>query len=244
METASALAHVEIHDTVVNIFRSLPKGTILDVPAGEGALAERLLELGFDVCCCDLYPQIFKLKDVDIRQGDLDSLLPYEDGMFGSIVCIEGLEHIENPANAIREFSRLLKTGGMLVISIPNILNVEERLKWLFSGYTSHFKPLSESVRAEISEHYGGMEEIAVHANPISYSELRYLLEMNGFRLERLSIDKPKQKTYRLFPVGLLIRLISRTRSIQKRKERWADELNSREVLMGGNTLIFQARKI
>ncbi|HMQ04840.1 MAG TPA: methyltransferase domain-containing protein [Pyrinomonadaceae bacterium] len=244
MATASALAHVEIHDTVIDIFRTLPKGTILDVPAGEGALAERLAELGFDVCCCDLYPKIFKLSDLDIREGDLDALLPYDDGTFGSIVCIEGLEHIENPANAIREFSRLLKPGGMLVISIPNILNVEERLKWLFSGYTSHFKPLSESVRAEISERYGGMEEIAVHANPIGYSELRYLLEMNGFRLERLFIDKPKRKSFRLFPMALLIRLISSTRSVEKRKERWADELNSREVLMGGNTLIFQAQKL
>lgn len=244
MGTAAALAHVEIHDTVVNIFRGLPKGTILDAPAGEGALAERLSELGFEVCCCDLYPQIFKLKDLDIREGDLDALLPYEDQAFGSIVCIEGLEHIENPANAVREFARLLKPGGKLVISIPNILNVEERLKWLFSGYTSHFKPLSASVRAEITKRFGGMEEIAVHANPISYSELRYLLERNGFKLEHLFIDKPKKKSILLLPVALLIRLISGTRSTKSRQERWSDELNSREVLMGGNTLIFQAQKL
>ena len=58
--------------------------------------------------------------------------LPYDDSSFDYITCIEGLEHIENPQQAIREFSRPLKPGGHLIASIPNILNIEERFKWLF----------------------------------------------------------------------------------------------------------------
>src|SRR5688572_19546767 len=137
-----AMAHEAIYETVLGIVQNLPRGKVLDVPAGEGALASRLLQAGFEVNCCDLYPEIFRLEGVDIRQGDMGGTLPYEDSSFDYISCIEGLEHIENPQQAIREFSRLLKPGGHLLTSIPNILNIEERFKWLLHGYTSHFKPL------------------------------------------------------------------------------------------------------
>src|SRR5215211_5396445 len=176
MEVPAAMAREGAHDAVANIFRAETPGRLLDVPAGHGALALQLKELGYDVAACDLYPQLFDAKDIEIKAGDLDGTLPYDDRSFRYVVCIEGLEHIENPANAIREFSRVLQPGGTLVVSVPNIMNVEERLKWLFAGYTSHFKPLSLEARSAITKEYGGMEEVALHINPISYSEVRFLL--------------------------------------------------------------------
>ena len=243
MSEPSALAHVAIHDTVESLLRDAPRGKLLDVPAGEGALAQRLKELGYEVSCCDLYPQIFKLDGVDIKQGDLDARLPYDDASFDTAVCVEGLEHIENPANAIREFTRLLKPQGTLIVSVPNIMNIEERLKWLFSGYTSHFKPLSAEAREAIAREFGGMDEIALHVNPIGYSEVRYLLEKYGFAIEGVHIDKPKRNSWAFRPIVGVIRLVSRFSSDSKRRERWTDELNSDEVLLGGNTMIFKAKK-
>lgn len=142
-EPIKPLAHEAIHATVERILNGLPHGTLLDVPAGEGALAVRLLRLGFDVKCCDLHPQIFRLPDIEMKQGDLSQTLPYSDNSFDYITCLEGLEHIENPHQALREFSRILRDGGHVILSFPNALNVEERLKSLLYGYTSHFKPLS-----------------------------------------------------------------------------------------------------
>jgi SAM-dependent methyltransferase len=244
MESPAPLAHEAIHETVVRLLDDMPRGQLLDVPSGEGALALRLCNLGFDVSCCDLYPQIFKLENIENKQGNLDTTLPYEDRTFDFIACIEGLEHIENPANAVREFSRLLKPQGTLIVSVPNIMNIEERLKWLFSGYTSHFKPLSATVKADITKEFGGMEEIALHVNPIGYSEARYLLEKNGFELQSVYIDKPKKNTWAFLPIVALIRLAARFSSEAKRRSRWSDELSSNEVLLGGNTLIFKAKKL
>jgi ubiquinone/menaquinone biosynthesis C-methylase UbiE len=221
---------------------SAKRGKILDVPAGEGALALRLQNLGFEVFCCDLYTEIFKLSNTEIKRGNLDEKLPYEDNSFDYVVCVEGLEHIENPANAIREFARLLKNGGTLIVSVPNIMNIEERLKWLFNGYTSHFKPLSQNVLADIKKEFGGMEEIALHVNPINYSEVRYLLEKNGFELQKTYLDKPKKNSWAFLPLVGLIKFAARFSSENKRKSRWTDELNSKEVLLGGNTLIFEAK--
>jgi ubiquinone/menaquinone biosynthesis C-methylase UbiE len=238
------MGHYAIYDTVESILSTEPRGKLLDVPAGEGALAVRLRDMGFEVSCCDLYPQIFKVEDLEIKGGNMDRELPYGDDEFDHIVCVEGLEHIENPANAIREFARIVKPGGQMIISVPNIMNIEERLKWLFSGYTSHFKPLSAQALRDHKHHeMEGLDEIALHINPIGYAEVRYLLEKSGFELVRTFRDKSKSRTWLFAPLTAMITLVSRFTSKTKREARWTDELNSPEVLRGGNTLIFLARK-
>jgi SAM-dependent methyltransferase len=238
---AAPLAHAAIHDTVVGILEKEEPGPLLDVPAGEGALAARLIAAGFEVSCCDLYPEIFRLEGVGIRQGDLNGELPFDNRLFDFVTCLEGLEHIENPQQAIREFARVLRPGGTVIVSIPNILNIEERLKWLLYGYTSHFKPMTRAHVARLRAEYDNREEIAAHVNPIGYSELRYIFEKYGFHVAQVCRDKPKSNAWLYWPIVLLIRLIARLTPAAKRKERWTDELASDEVLLGGNTLIVRA---
>ena len=235
------LAHQAIHDTVVGILKALPPGTLLDVPAGEGALAARLIDAGFEVRCCDLYPEIFRLDGVAIHRGNLDAELPFDDQSFDYLTCLEGLEHIENPQQAMREFARVLKPGGHLIVSVPNILNIEERLKWLLYGYTSHFKPISRAAAERLRTEYGERVEIGAHVNPISYAELRYLLEKNGFALARVHRDKPKGKAWVYWPIVAVIKTLAKLTPAQKRSERWTQELASKEILLGGNTLIVHA---
>ncbi len=239
--TAEPMAHQAIHDTVVALLEKLPRGSSLDAPAGQGALAERLIDAGFEVRCCDLYPEIFRLDKVDIQQGNLDAELPFGDQSFDYVTCLEGLEHIENPQQAIREFARVLRPSGQLFVSIPNILNIEERLKWLIHGYTSHFKPISRQQRERLRAEHDNREEIAAHVNPIGYSELRYILEKCGFQIAGLHRDKPKARTWLYWPLVALIRLVARLTPTNKRAERWTSELASDEVLLGGNTLIVHA---
>jgi len=238
------MAHEAIYETVLGIVQNLHRGKVLDVPAGEGALALRLVKAGFDVQCCDLYPEIFRLENIDIRKGDMGGTLPYQDSSFDCLTCIEGLEHIENPQQAIREFSRLLKPGGHLIVSIPNILNIEERFKWLLHGYTSHFKPLGREQVARARDAFGDKVEMALHVNAISYSELRYSLENCGLEIRTLHRDKPKARIWLYWPFVALIRLVGRMNSAQKRGELWTNELQSDEILLGGNTLIVDAVKL
>ncbi|SRR5581483_2235646 len=235
------LAHQAIHDMVVRILADKPRGALLDVPAGEGALAARLIDAGFDVRCCDLYPEIFRLDGVDIHQGNLDAELPFGDRSFDYVTCLEGLEHIENPQQAMREFARVLKPGGHLIVSVPNILNIEERLKWLLYGYTSHFKPITRAGRERLQADYDNREEIAAHVNPIGYSELRYILEKHGFEIANAYRDKPKANAWLYWPIVATIKLLAKLTPARKREERWTNELASREVLLGGNTLIVHA---
>jgi SAM-dependent methyltransferase len=238
-----ALARPEIHDTVARILDPLPRGKLLDVPAGDGTLLARLAQAGFQAYACDLYPELFTVPGIEVRSGDLSKTLPYADGEFQYITCLEGLEHIENPHQAIREFTRMLAPGGHLIISIPNILNIEERIKWLLNGYTSHFKPISKEHLRKRREEWGEKEEIFLHINPIPYTELRYILEKNGFEVLGAYRDKPKPNIWLYWPIVAAIRFFGRLTSTSKRRERWTNELSSDEVLLGGNTLVLHAAK-
>ena len=45
--------------------------------------------------------------------------IPEPDGSFDAVMCTEVFEHIINPRDAVKEFSRLLRSGGFLVITAP-----------------------------------------------------------------------------------------------------------------------------
>ncbi|MDQ4122697.1 MAG: methyltransferase domain-containing protein [Acidobacteriota bacterium] len=243
MKTPIPLAHKSVHEKVAEILSGEKPGKLLDVPAGYGALALRMKELGFDSFACDLYPEIFRAEGIEIQQGNLNIRLPYDDASFDYVICVGGIEHVENPANAIREFSRILRSGGSLVISIPNVLNIEERLKWLFYGYTSHFKPRSKEAIEEVRKRYPGMEEIGLQISTLSYADMRYLLESNLFDVIGIFPDKPKRNSWLLLPFVWLVRLVSSFLSKEQRQARWTDQINSNNVLRGGNALLFHAKK-
>ena len=230
-----------LHETVLQILKPLPRGVILDCPAGEGALAQDLVAEGFAVRCCDLYSELFRLDGVEIKRGDLAGTLPYASGSFDYITSLDGLEHIDSPPQAFREYRRLLKPGGHLIISVPNIMNVEERLKWLLFGYTSHFKPLSAQSKAKIHYDCAGIDEIAVHANPIGYNELRYYLEKNGFEIQGVYRDRKKGNQWLYWPIVAFIRLLAKLTPEKRRTDRWTNELASDPVLLGGNTIIIHS---
>jgi len=90
---------------------------------------------------------------------------------------------------------------------------------------------------------FGEKVEIAMHVNAIGYSELRYSLEKCGFEVAKLYRDKPKSHLWLYWPIVALIRLIGYLTPDRKRRERWTEELQSDEILLGGNTLIVHALK-
>ncbi len=59
---------------------------------------------------------------------------PYDDNTFGGAVAWGILEHLENPHHFIRETHRTLKDGKILLLSMPNVLHLKSRLKFLLTG--------------------------------------------------------------------------------------------------------------
>jgi SAM-dependent methyltransferase len=229
---AVPLARNEIHDKVIAIMDEEPRGRVLDVPTGTGVLADRLRKMGFGVSCCDINPSYFSVPDLDLEIGDLSKSLPYSSGSFDFIVCIEGIEHLENPLNAVREFSRLLKPKGRMLLSLPNYLNIERRLKFLITGLFSKV-PSPEKLGKDRFEHLW-----MLHLNFLTYPILKLFMEHCGFKIIHVEKDKEKKRMKWLLPIVWGIRGYCFFWSKEKKQDYHLDDTLSPELIMGGNTLI------
>lgn len=199
------------------------KGKVLDAGAGLGDLSSILSDTGFDVTSCDIEPEDFKQGKCE--RVDLNQRLPYKSSQFDYVVCAEVSEHIENPHHLLREFNRVLKKGGLLLISTPNITNVFSRIKFLFTG---KFFCFSDEERR------------LGHLNPIPWWEMDDALAMHGFKLEQRTSNAylmlcgcggARNAAKRLFV--RLAYLVLYTFIRPKNKE-----------LLKGDSLIFVARKV
>jgi ubiquinone/menaquinone biosynthesis C-methylase UbiE len=68
----------------------------------------------------DLDPRVATLFHSEFHLGSL-SEMPFESGRFDLIVCEYVVEHLDDPAAALREMRRVLKPGGRILILTPNL---------------------------------------------------------------------------------------------------------------------------
>ena len=235
---AVPLSRNETHDKVIQMIEKEPRGKVLDVPTGTGILGDRLRKLGFEVSCCDINPSYFSVPELSIEIGDLNQSLPYPDRSFDYLICLDGIEHTENPFHAMREFRRILKKGGRLFLSIPNFLNIERRIRFLFTGSFSKI-PSHEVVR----DVWKGDLSMA-HLSPLGYPLLKFAMEHYGFRILRLERDKRKRRMVGLLPLVWLIRVYGRFASKKRQEAYRLNETRMDSILMGGNTLVILAEKV
>lgn len=231
------IAREGIHEAVIEFLKDKPRGKVLDIPTGFGALAKQLYDLQFDVTCCDIDLGKFSVKELSVDHGDLNEKIPYGDEQFDYICCIEGIEHTENPYNAIREVSRVLKPGGTLIMTTPNYLNIERRLKFVITG--SFTKPVSQQM---LRDNYQGKTD-GMHLSPLGYTIIKFALERAGFQITEISSGKKKRRQVFLKPLVWLIRLYAKLWPENARERYWISETTSSEILYGGNTLFIYAKK-
>jgi SAM-dependent methyltransferase len=91
-----------------------PESRVLDIGAGEAPYRELFAEHAYVTLDHD---DTAHSGEVDLR-GAADSI-PVEDDSFDAIVCTQVLEHVPRPGEALREFNRVLRPGGLLMATIP-----------------------------------------------------------------------------------------------------------------------------
>jgi 2-polyprenyl-3-methyl-5-hydroxy-6-metoxy-1,4-benzoquinol methylase len=238
--TPAPRARREIHEKVKELVAGLGPAAgkqALDAPLGPGAMGLHLHQTGYEVCGLDIdLEQSRGLPPAITRkQCNLNGPFPVPDGAFDLVTSLEGIEHVENHFHLVRELSRALKPGGHLILSTPNICSLEERLNFLVRGASYRFIS-----GAEVERHGSGFD----HQSLINYVELRQVLDWAGLRVLRVEKDRTKlNQTLFLWPVYLLIKAYVGLQSRERRQRYLLDETSSANVLLGGNTLIFVARK-
>lgn len=100
-------------------------GALLDVGCGSGYLISRLAKehdaefRGLDISTKMLEKASEKLAGVPhvvLTEGGADAL-PYPDGTFGAVTCIMSFHHYPYPEKAVREAFRVLREGGVYILS-------------------------------------------------------------------------------------------------------------------------------
>lgn len=236
MEKVRPLARKAIHPAVLRWFETQKRGSVLDAPAGIGHLSLRLREMGYKVKAGEIEPQKFAVPDIECIFTDLNRAIQTQDNSFDYICCIEGLEHMTDPYQAVKEFARVLKPGGYGVFSIPNYCNIEQRFKFLLSGYLT--KPAEcERFRVPGANIYG------LHNSPLTITILEFMFEINNLHIVEIKKDAPKLKQYLLLPLVSCMWFVNFLLTKESRTKNRTDLTLNKNVIMGGNTLIIITKK-
>ncbi len=126
---------------------------VLDVGCGEGHFAAALLRAGAEVVGCDIAAEPLRRARsrhpaLDLRLVESEAPLPLEDTSFDLVWAGETIEHVADTAQWLSELRRVLRSGGLLLISTPD----HGPLSRLWIGlsraaFQAHFDPRADHLR-------------------------------------------------------------------------------------------------
>jgi SAM-dependent methyltransferase len=105
-------------------------GRTLDIGCGTGSAFPMLRAREFDVVGMDLSSRMIAFanqryaddRGIQLSRGDVE-FLPFATGSFDAVTCLGVFESLPDYTPALREIARVLRPGGLLVLSIPNAIS-------------------------------------------------------------------------------------------------------------------------
>lgn len=98
--------------------------TILDLGCGDGYWSEKFKTLGYVTSSIDgeaVYPNVnADRKYKDMILCDANKMLPFSNASFDVVWCSEVIEHLSNYRFTVTEIARILKPGGIFILTTPN----------------------------------------------------------------------------------------------------------------------------
>ncbi len=233
----------ELHEIIVREMKSLARGEVLDLPSGPGYLLKDLRKEGFNGIAGEIDTDLHCFPELKYQQVDMIGQFPFDDARFDFVTSIEGVEHIENHFAFFKEVARILKPGGHLLLTTPNVNTLASRWKFFTSGFhlaAAHPIPTdSPNMYFE-------------HINPIALPNLYFIARRAGLEITKVLTWKFKRASlFWYFALYPLIRLATAHAclpknlrpELHKENETLYKFLMSRANLCGSHTILI-ARKV
>jgi ubiquinone/menaquinone biosynthesis C-methylase UbiE len=185
-----------------------PNERVLDIGSGSGWIAQHLTQKGALVTSIDLSHKNLARLLIETTEKASFGLadvyrLPFRDGSFHVVVASEVLEHLNTPADAVREMRRVLASGGRIVISTP----YKEKIQYYLCIHCNKRTPANAHLQSFDKQklltlfHSAQLNNVRFYTignKVFIYSRLSYLLRFLPFAMWKtidglcnLILDKP-----------------------------------------------------
>jgi 2-polyprenyl-3-methyl-5-hydroxy-6-metoxy-1,4-benzoquinol methylase len=170
------------------------RGRVLDIGCGRGLVLSMAESEGWEACGLEFSDESAAYArnelGLDVRTGNIkDAGFPDDD--FDVVTIWHVLEHMEDPVGTIKECYRVLKPGGLLLISLPNMRSLQSVMTgrhWFHLDVPYHlYHFTTESLKQLLNSHsfkVMKVDHFSFEFNPFGY--LQSLLNMSGIRYNLL----------------------------------------------------------
>lgn len=122
------------HKAVMGLLSGVKAASLLDVGCGHAGKTEAYagllgipLEKVAGIEPGRAYAELAR-KKIKVCETDIEkAVLPFEDESFDLVVCNQVLEHLKNIFRPLQEMDRVVKTGGWLLLGVPNLAGLYNR---------------------------------------------------------------------------------------------------------------------
>lgn len=166
------------HNVIDCVTAGPARQKILDTACGNGWLAS-LYRAEHEVVAIDIADanlQRLRALGITAIKHDLEQPLPFGDGVFDTVVCSEILEHLFRPDLLLREVMRVLKPGGRVIVTVPNLHGLRNRFDVLVGKRTPFIEFRIYEDRTDQLSHVG-----VQHIRHYTFAGMRSVLQAVGF---------------------------------------------------------------
>lgn len=159
-------------------------GKVLDIGASPFHMMYCLKNMGIDITGIDFNPDLLKkfIKEYQlvIKKCNIETeKVPFKSNTFDFIIFNEVFEHLKiNPIFALKEINRVLKPGGILMLTTPNLYAIHKIA--MFNLGRSFNDAYYEFNKLKIYGYVG-------HIREYSTKEVKKFLENTGFKVEKVT---------------------------------------------------------
>jgi methionine biosynthesis protein MetW len=171
---------------VVSLLEEFRGGQILDIGCGDGYITDVIGKaVGAEMHGIDIGEAPIRMavsRGIKVKNMNIDGKrLPYKDNSFDAVFCGDIIEHVFDTEMLLENVHRILRPGGAVVLTTPNIAAWYNRFFLMF-GYMPVW------IESSTTKYVGNpfMKECPGHIRAFTKRSLRELFEMKNFRIDKI----------------------------------------------------------